>query len=250
MYINSGYLNNSRRDFKDASKPLLVGSCGTYRLDSHPRLPTYRPRGRLDFQIIYVSAGAAHFHFDHAENDTVVTAGHMVIYRPKEFQKYEYYASDQTEVYWVHFTGSNVKNILRSYGIHDDLRVFYAGTSLEYERIFKRMISELQLCRADYEEMLVLLLRHLLILIHRQLSRKHVLKNEYLESEMDQAAQYFNDHYNKDINIKEYAASRNERQLVHTEFQRIYRLYTNAVYCVHSHCERTDTAGNDHLFRQ
>lgn len=208
MYINSGYLNNSRRDFKDASKPLTVGSCGTYRLDSHPRLPTYRPRGRLDFQIIYVSAGAAHFHFDHEENDTVVTAGHMVIYRPKEFQKYEYYAADHTEVYWVHFTGSNVTNILRSYGIQDDLRVFYTGNSLEYERIFKRMISELQLCRPDYEEMLVLLLRHLLILIHRQLSRKHVLKNEYLENEMDQAAQYFNDHYNKDISIQEYAASR------------------------------------------
>lgn len=32
MYFNSGYLNNSRLDFKDYSKPLVVGSCGTYRL--------------------------------------------------------------------------------------------------------------------------------------------------------------------------------------------------------------------------
>ncbi len=31
MYFNSGYLNNSRLDFKDYSKPLVVGSCGTYR---------------------------------------------------------------------------------------------------------------------------------------------------------------------------------------------------------------------------
>lgn len=208
MYMNSGYLNNSRLDFKDKSKPLIVGSCGTYRLFTHPRLPTYRPRGRLDFQIIYVSAGIAHFHFDHEENDTIVAAGNMVIYRPREFQKYEYYAKDQTEVYWIHFTGGNVTNILRSYGIKDDMHVFYIGTSLEYERIFKRMISELQLCRTDYEEILALLLRHLLILIHRKLSRQHVLKNEYLENEMDLAAQYFNDHYNSDINIQEYAASR------------------------------------------
>ena len=57
MYMNSGYLKNSHLDFKDKSKPLVVGSCGTYRLYKHPRLPTYRPRGRLDFQIIYVSAG-------------------------------------------------------------------------------------------------------------------------------------------------------------------------------------------------
>ena len=180
MYLNSGYLHNSLIDFKDKSKPLIVGSSGTYRLIRHPKLPTYRPRGRLDFQIIYISAGAAHFHFDNAENDTIVTAGHMVLFRPKEFQKYEYYATDKTEVYWVHFTGGNVKNILRSYGIKDDMRVFYSGTSLEYERIFKRMIYELQSCRKDYEEMLVILLRHLLILIHRQLTRQLVLKNEFL----------------------------------------------------------------------
>lgn len=208
MYINSGYLNRSHVAFKDKSKPLIVGSCGTYRLYKHPRLPTYRPRGRVDFQMIYVSAGSAHFHFDHAENDTVVTAGNMVLFRPKEFQKYEYYAEDQTEVYWVHFTGGNVTNILRSYGIKDDMRVFYMGTSLEYERIFKRMISELQQCRADYQEMLVLLLNHLFILIHRQVTKRHVLKIEYLEYEMDAAAQYFNDHYNTNISIDQYAKSR------------------------------------------
>lgn len=31
---------------------------------------------------------------------------------------------DQTEVYWVHFTGSDVTNILRSYGLTDDKRYF------------------------------------------------------------------------------------------------------------------------------
>ncbi|NDO50574.1 AraC family transcriptional regulator [Lachnospiraceae bacterium MD335] len=225
MYLNSGYLNNSHIDFKDKPRPLIVGSCGTYRLYAHPKLPTLRPRGRLDFQIIYVCAGAAHFHFDHAENDTVVTAGNIVVYRPKEFQKYEYYADDKTEVYWVHFTGGNVKNILRSYGISDDMRVFYVGTSLEYERIFKRMITELQRCQADYEEMLTMLLRHLLILIHRQLTKQHVLKNEYLDSEMDLAAQYFNDNYNTDIRVEDYAAS---RSMSVSWFIRNFKAYTGS----------------------
>ena len=37
MYFNSGYLNNSRLDFKDYSKPpLVVGGCGTYRLKKRP----------------------------------------------------------------------------------------------------------------------------------------------------------------------------------------------------------------------
>ena len=34
MYINSGYHNHSLIDFKDKSRPLIVGSCGTYRLSS------------------------------------------------------------------------------------------------------------------------------------------------------------------------------------------------------------------------
>ncbi len=225
MYMNLAYLNNSLVDFKDKSKPLIVGSCGTYRLYTRPKLPTYRPRGRLDFQILYVCAGAAHFHFDHVENDTVVTAGHMVVYRPKELQKYEYYGTDKTQVYWVHFTGSNVKNILRSYGIKADMRVFYTGTSLEYERIFKRMISELQQCKTGYQEMLVILLRYLLILVHRQVTREHILKNEYLDNEMDLAAQYFNDNYNTDLSIEEYA---NSRGMSVSWFIRNFKEYTGS----------------------
>lgn len=208
MYLNSGYMNNSLQDFKDKSRPLIVGSCGTYRLLSRPKLPTYRPRGRIDYQFIYVSAGIAHFHFDNEENDTIVTAGHLVVYRPKEFQKYEYYGTDKTEVYWLHFTGGDVKNILRRYGIKDDMRVIYIGTSLEYERIFKRMISELQRCQDDYEEMLTLLMRHLLIILHRKITKEHKLKDEYLDHQMDMASQFFNDNYNAEINIEEYAQSK------------------------------------------
>ena len=75
MYLNTGYLNHSHMDFKDKSRPLIVGSCGTYRLSRHPKLPTYRPRGRLDYQIIYITAGCGHFHFDNVDNETIVPAG-------------------------------------------------------------------------------------------------------------------------------------------------------------------------------
>ncbi|MCI8826142.1 MAG: AraC family transcriptional regulator [Lachnospiraceae bacterium] len=208
MYINSAYLNNSLIDFKDKSKPLIVGSCGTYHLYTRPRLPTHRPRGRLDFQLLYVAGGKAHFYFDGSEKDTVVTAGHMVIYRPKEPQRYVYYGTEQTEVYWVHFTGSNVKNLLRSYGITDDMRVIHTGSSPDYARLFKQMIQELQRCQADYKEMLVILLQQIFILVHRYLTTEHKLKNDYLDIEMEAALGYFNEHYNTDLCIEEYARSK------------------------------------------
>jgi transcriptional regulator, araC family len=208
MYLNCGYMHNSAIDFKDKSKPLIVGSCGTYRLLTTPKLPTYRPRGRLDYQLIYISAGQVYFHFDNKENETVIKAGNMVLFRPKEFQKYEYYGIDKTEVYWVHFTGSDVKNILRNYGIKDDLHYFFVDTSLEYERIYKKMISELQRCQDNYEEMLSILMRQLLICIHRELQKERKISDIYLDNEMDMATQYFTDNYSIDISIEEYASSR------------------------------------------
>lgn len=205
MYINSAYLHNSRIDFKDKSKPLIVGSCGTYRLYTRPRLPTYRPRGRIDYQLIYIAAGLAHFYFDGKEE--IVSAGHMVLYRPKEVQRYEYYGIDNTEVYWVHFTGNNVKNILRQYGIEDKTKVFYSGTSLEYRRIFQEMIQELQMCKEHYQELLSMLLYQLLILIHRKRNSEKKIRDGFVTKEMEDAISYFSEYYQKEISIEAYAIS-------------------------------------------
>ncbi len=223
MYANSGYLNNSLVDFKDKSKPLIVGSCGTYHLYTHPKLPTYRPRGRLDFQLLYIASGKTHFYFEDGK-DTMVPAGNMVLYRPKEPQKYVYYGSERAEVYWVHFTGNNVKNILKCYGITNDMRVIPAGTSLEYSRIFKQMILELQRCQTGYEELLSMLLRQIFITVSRQLSKEHILKNDYLDTEMELALEYFNENYNKEISVEDYAA---ERGMSISWFIRNFKQYAN-----------------------
>ena len=117
----------------DKKHPLFIGSCGTYHLYTVEKLPTHRPKGRLDYQLLYIASGRAHFYFD--GKPTVVEAGNMVLYRPREEQRYYYYGVDQTEVYWVHFTGNNVKNFLRRYGIADDTRIIYTGISIEYKNL-------------------------------------------------------------------------------------------------------------------
>lgn len=203
MYTNNAYLNNTMVDIKDKSKPLIVTSCGTYRLYTKPILPTWRPRGRLDYQLLYIAAGKAHFHFD--DKEQVVTAGHMVLYRPKEPQKYEYYGEDQTEVYWVHFTGGNVKNILRSYGLTDDKRVFYCGSGLDYQNLFRTMINELQMCKVNYAEMLEMYLRQIFIMLQRYFLNSLKTDNAHVVEEIDKATLYFNEHYSEDISIDEYA---------------------------------------------
>ena len=71
MYTNNAYLHNTLCDIKDKSKPLIVTSCGTYHLYMRPLLPTWRPRGRLDFQLLYIASGKAHFHF--GDKEEIVT---------------------------------------------------------------------------------------------------------------------------------------------------------------------------------
>lgn len=208
MYLNSGYLNNSRIPFKDKSKPLIVSSCGTYRLKTKERLPTWRPRGRLDYQLLYVSSGKAHF-FINGE-DKEVTAGSMVLFLPRQEQHYEYYGKDKTEVYWVHFTGSDVKNILRKCEIPLDENIFYSGSSASYTTLFKEIIHEFQTCSVGYEKMVDMYLRQLFITIQRtRQEKKQPTMSAYLQDEMQYARRYFIDHYNDNINIEEFAQSRN-----------------------------------------
>lgn len=207
MFANNAYLNNTTIDIKDKSKPLIVTSVGTYRLYTRPKLPTWRPRGRLDFQLIYIASGKAHFHF--GDNEEIVTAGHMVLYRPKEPQKYEYYGEDQTEAYWVHFTGGNVTNILRSYGLTDDKKVFYCGSGIEYQAIFRNMINELQICNANYASMLEMYLRQIFIMLQRYFLTTAKTENSRVVDEIHKSMVYFNEHYSDDISIDEYAQNNN-----------------------------------------
>ena len=223
MYTDSAYWHNSLLDFKDKKHPLFVGSCGTYHRYTRTKLPTHRPKGRLDFQLLYIASGKAHFYFDGIEE--IVTAGNMVLYRPREEQRYYYYGVDHTEVYWVHFTGNNVTNILRSYGFKDQKHVIHTGISLDYKRLYLQMIQELKLCKPDYEEVLVHYLQLLFIMIHRLDGSHPKKKSQFLMDEMNDAVKYFHENYNKPIRIEEYAG---KRGMSVSWFIRNFREYTGS----------------------
>ena len=207
MFVNSGYLHDSRAPIKDKSRPLIVTSCGTYRLKTVKRLPTWRPKGRLDYQLLYIVSGKGHFYFK--GEDRVVHAGRMVLIQPRQEQRYEYFGEDKPEVYWVHFTGSDVKNILRSYNIPMDDPIFYSGASSTYSYLFKEMIHELQNCKTGYEDLLAMYLRQIFLLVQRTRQEERPTVSTYIQEEMEFARRYFNEHYNEPISIQEYAESRN-----------------------------------------
>ena len=183
---------------------MVVGSCGTYRLKTRPKLPTCWQKGRRDYQILYVANGKTHFWFDGKEE--IVSAGHMVLYKPEEIQKYVYYLEDNPEVFWIHFTGSDVKNILAYHGIPLDEHVFYCGVLPDYKALFRKIIQELQLCRYGYEDYIASLFNDILLLVDRQQhEQKKVTGN--VQEQIERAAAYFNENYNTKISIDDYAES-------------------------------------------
>ena len=206
LYVNSGYLFNTRVPFKEKKMPLRILSAGTYQLFTWPKLPTWRPKGRVDWQIIYIAAGEGHFILNGQE--VVVPAGNMVLYQPKQQQKYFYYGKDRTQVWFVHFTGRQVKSILKHYEIPLDGYILHTGISREYEVCFRKMRDELIKCSWGYEEMLTYLFRELMLLIHRRMTEAMPQVSGFIQEEIERAKDYFEEHYNEEISIEQYAASR------------------------------------------
>ena len=205
LYVNSGYLFNTRVPFKEKKLPLRILSAGTYQLFTWPKLPTWRPKGRVDWQIIYI---AAEGHFILNGQEVVVPAGNMVLYQPKQQQKYFYYGKDRTQVWFVHFTGRQVKSILKHYEIPLDGYILHTGISREYEDCFRKMRDELIKCSWGYEEMLTYLFRELMLLIHRRMTEAMPQVSGFIQEEIERAKDYFEEHYNEEISIEQYAASR------------------------------------------
>ena len=100
VFVNAAYLHDSILDMVDQSKPLIVTSCGNYRIQSRSEFITSRPNGRKDYQLLYIASGCAHFFINGSEK--IVTAGHVIIYLPDQAQEYIYYKEDKTNVYWIH----------------------------------------------------------------------------------------------------------------------------------------------------
>ncbi len=205
MFANAAYLHNSFNDSRDISKPLIVTCCGYYRIHSLPLFSTERPAGRLDYQLLCIASGKAHIVLDGKEQ--IVGEGTMILYRPGVPQHYFYHREDKTEVYWVHFTGSEVNTLLEQYEIPTDSPVFFTGTSPDYPQLYQQIIKELQLCRPGYEDLISFHLRHLFLLIYRLL--KEGRKNgSDLQNEIERATHYFNKHYAEEICIEDYAKAR------------------------------------------
>ncbi len=158
----SGHLRNERRviGYADTTVPLSVNCCG-WQVFKTRDYSQQRTEGRLDYQIIYIYKGAGHYFLNGRWK--TVTTGNILLFRPYEPQVYTYYASDHPEIYWLHFTGADCERILDRYRIESA----YIGENLSVKLLFQDIITELQLKKPMFNDIVVSSLYKMFTLIYR-----------------------------------------------------------------------------------
>lgn len=186
-------------------KPVVILSAGHIVCPRGDQMKIFRPKGREDYQLLYIHSGCGHFFGNGKER--VIPSGQIVLYRPGEYQHYEYQSGDASEVYWIHFTGSSVEKELTGMGL-DDSGAFSVNGNERYVRIFESIIQELQFKELHFDDMVAGYFKELLILFSRKLldcAPVHFPRTK----EVEDAVSYFNTHFNQKLNLSEYAAQQN-----------------------------------------
>ena len=187
-------------------KPLIVTAVGRHRFCSDRAISTANPKGSDDYQLLYVSSGKVRFYFDGQER--VISQNNMILYRPGEPQIYYQESNDKAELYWVHFAGSDVEQMLESYQISKNQNVFYVGTKQNFPWLYNQMIQELQLKRVNFDNALILNLQQIFLSMNRYRQEKSNADAE-MSMLIEHAIHYFHENYNQNIVIEDYAREHN-----------------------------------------
>lgn len=205
LIINSAYYENSEIDTPDDTHSFLVTSAGHHVLKSLMMFDTVRPTGRHDYQIIYVKQGQ--LYYQEQNEQRIAPAGSILLYQPFVPQFYTYYLEDSPDIYWMHFTGSNVADRLKELHLHEQLcHKLLSGDGLD--ELFNNIIHELQIKSPYYVEICTLICEQLLYKISR--NAEELSKNtKTTYSEIEEIVHLFNTHYSDTFNICELAKKHN-----------------------------------------
>lgn len=216
-YVNGGSVYNTDRV---SDEFLTVNVCGFHSTDKQD-FTTLREYGRRDYQIIYLLSGKLTYDLPNGE----IREGHegtVLIYRPRERQKYTYSAMEQSQGYWIHFSGTGVEALLASAGLsgRSDCDI---GPTQECEQIFKDIIYELQIKNPGYNLVCCARLTELIALVGRRLS---VLRNARVNAKYERLSTVIarmNAEYAQNVPIAEYAAM---CAVTETHFIHLFREFT------------------------
>jgi len=165
---------------EDTTNPYFINCCGYIKIMGKSVAINRR---RVDYYLIYLVDGKGYYRTDNGF--MTVPGGNIVIYRPGEEQNYFYSGDDNTELYWIHFTGTEVKRLLDTLSLADR-RVYEVGIQTECIQLFDKIIHEIHIKNPRYHSFCIGYLLQLLSIFSREylLHEKgnKILKNRDIEN--------------------------------------------------------------------
>ncbi len=178
---------------EDALLPLFVVSCG-HQYHFSKDFSVRRPEGRPDYQLLYLCEGCGHFLRDGVWEK--VPSGSLILYPPHEPQVYTYLAEENPEIYWIHFSGSDIPSLLSSFQIRDS----HIGIHPALKQVFEEIILELQLHKFRFQDVAGADFHRLLALFNRFM---HVQDSAQTDnSPIDRLITQLHRHYMDDWDIR------------------------------------------------
>ena len=132
--VNDFFDKNSRASDE---APYIV-NCAGYISIAAP-FTTHSTKGREDYYLMYMSEG--NLKMDLPDGRVTVRPGDAVIFPPKYRYRYTFSGCGTLSYYYVHFTGSHIKELLCSLGLHELPLVLSAGHSEAALRAFSDMFE-------------------------------------------------------------------------------------------------------------
>ena len=204
MISISGNSINDWNDFgiKDNRYPLFVISSGFQKFITR-NLKISRPAGRVDYQIIYLVKGKGYYDFGNGTEE--VSEGNIIVFQPGQKQLYEYFANDETELYWIHFTGSKSDEIMKKLNLTDRY-VYHAGIRGDCIDLWKKITYEIQDKQTYFEQISGVYLEELLLIFARRLMDDRTNLKHNLCENIRSVITYMYENYNQKIAVGELAA--------------------------------------------
>ena len=132
---------------KTSAEYIAVNNCGFYHVTDID-IKTCRPNGRTDYQLIHLKSGEGEYIINGVRHR--LHQGDVLLYKPHEEQIYTIFSEYNSEMYWIHFTGTGIEKMLKSSGIWDKGCVNTGKSTLFFENI-RKIMHQIQLKQSGYE---------------------------------------------------------------------------------------------------
>lgn len=192
---------------------ITVNNVG-YHVTAGADMTTIRPKGRSDYHILYVWKGETQAW--HEDGMHILKEGMLTLYRPREAQQYKHLGEKQTEVFWLHFSGTGAEELVRRTGF-DGQKVLVSGVSGEARETLTRIIREIQLKADGYEMYTAGLLMSFLACVVRMSVRRETEETARRNEQIGQVVDMMHERFRENFTVGQLAeaCSMSEYHFIH-----------------------------------